>query len=74
MESKNNSSNDLENRRKLNAEKYRLKYKAIKDSMKPLQKRILKYLNNNAITDEDILVDFYKKITDVPKNKISENI
>jgi hypothetical protein len=64
----------LENRRKLNAEKYRLKYKAIKDAMKPLQKTTLKYLNNNAITDEEILVDFYKKLSQSSKNKIFENI
>jgi hypothetical protein len=73
METKNNSSLDLENKRKLKAEKYRLKYKAIKDSMKPLQRTILKYLNNNAVADEEILIDFYKKIMVEPKSTISEN-
>jgi hypothetical protein len=52
MESQNNSLKDFENKRKSTTDKYRLKYKAIRESMKPLQKTIINYLNKNVIINE----------------------
>jgi hypothetical protein len=61
--SKSTVSDDLRERQSKYRKEYQQKHKIINESMSVIQKLIIKYLNNNVVEDEALLIGFHKKIT-----------